>query len=302
MRTLAEGRSHSSRRLNRLFAACRGAAKVRRVERGVERAPAVRPVSGIEHVFIGGVKIATASRAELTEAMIADCIARRNSERRSPARLLFDANGHGLSLAARDPGYRRALDAADIIHADGGFLVSLSRFIAGAAIAERSATTDLIHDVAAAGLGEGLSHYLLGATEDVNARCAERLEELYPGIVIAGRHHGYFGPEQEAQLIEQINAAAPDVLWIGLGKPREQLFAAGNRERLGASWAVSCGGCFNYITGHYSRAPAWMQENNLEWLYRAATSPQLLWRYATTSPHAVWLALTRVDRRRVRER
>jgi exopolysaccharide biosynthesis WecB/TagA/CpsF family protein len=255
----------------------------------------------IEHVFIGGVKIATASRDALTKTIVGDCLARRTSERRSSARLLFDANGHGISLAARDPDYRRALDEADVIHADGGFLVTLSRYIAGAAVRERSATTDLIHDVAAAGLGHGLSHYLLGATEDVNAQCAERLQELYPGIVIAGRHHGYFGPEQEAQLIDGINRADPDVLWIGLGKPGEQYFAVRNRERLRLAWAVTCGGCFNYVTGHYRRAPQWMQNHGLEWLFRAATSPQLLWRYAMTSPHAVWLALSRIDRRRVRD-
>lgn len=253
----------------------------------------------IEHVFIGGVKIAVASRADLTEAIIADCVDRRNGGRKSAARLLFDANGHGLSLAARDPDYRRALDQADMIHADGGFLVSLSRFIAGAQIAERSATTDLIHDLAAAGLPHRLSHYLLGATEDVNARCEERLRELYPGIVIAGRRNGYFGAGREAELIEAINRAQPDLVWIGLGKPREQLFAAGNRERLNAGWAISCGGCFNYITGDYHRAPQWMQDKNLEWLFRAATAPRLLWRYATTSPHALWLAVSRVDRRRI---
>jgi exopolysaccharide biosynthesis WecB/TagA/CpsF family protein len=241
----------------------------------------------------------TASRREIVDAIVAGCLQRRAGGEDPPARLLFDANGHGISLAARDPAYRRALDQADMVHADGGFLVSLSRSIAGAAIAERSATTDLIHDVAAAGLREGLSHYLLGATEEVNARCAERLREVYPGIVIAGRRHGYFEPNEEPGVVESINAARPDVLWIGLGKPREQLFAVRNRERLQAGWAISCGGCFNYITGDYRRAPRWMQDRNLEWLFRAVTTPRLIWRYAMTSPHAIWLALSRVDRRRM---
>ena len=256
-------------------------------------------MGGIEHVFIGGVKVATASRAELTAAIVADSLERRTSGREQPPRLLFDANGHGLSLAARDPEFRRALESADAVHADGGFLVPLSRVIAGAPIAERSATTDLIHDVAAAGLKDGLSHYLLGATEEVNARCAERLRELHPGLVIAGRRNGYFTPDEEAQVVGEINSANPDVLWIGLGKPLEQFFAVRNRERLRAGWAISCGGCFNYITGHYRRAPRWMQDHGLEWLFRAATTPGLLGRYATTSPHALWLALSRVDRRRI---
>jgi exopolysaccharide biosynthesis WecB/TagA/CpsF family protein len=155
----------------------------------------------------------------------------------------------------------------------------------------------MLHDLAAAGLEHGLSHFLLGATEEVNAACAERLRQLYPGIVIAGRHHGFFGADEEASVIAEIGAAAPDLLWIGLGKPREQLFAVARREALRASWAITCGGCFNYVTGHYRRAPQWMQRANLEWLFRAVTTPKLLWRYATTSPHALWLAATRIDRR-----
>lgn len=249
----------------------------------------------MEHVFIGGVRVATASRAELTSMIISGAIENRSAPHEP--RLLFDANGQGISLAASDPEYRRTMEQADIIHADGGFLVTLSRFLAGTKIAERSATTDLIHDIAAAGISRGLSHFLLGATEDVNRRCAERLQELYPGVVIAGRHHGFFDPAKAGEIIDEINRAKPDILWVGLGKPREQLFAVCKKELLVAGWIITCGGCFNYITGDYSRAPIWMQDSNLEWLYRAVTSPRLLWRYITTSPHALWLAFSRRDRR-----
>jgi exopolysaccharide biosynthesis WecB/TagA/CpsF family protein len=247
-----------------------------------------------EHVFVGGVRAATASRVELTRRIIEDCLERGNSPA-APPRLLFDTNGHGISLAARNADYRRALEAADVVHADGGWIVLASGLLSGARIAERSATTDMIHDLASAGVEHRIRHYLLGSTEEVNASCAERLEQMYPGMIIAGRRHGYFRPEEEAAIVDDINAAAPDVLWIGLGKPREQLFAVRNRDRLRAAWAITCGGCFNYITGHYRRAPRWMQDSHLEWLFRAVTTPTLLWRYATTSPHAIWLTLTRRD-------
>jgi exopolysaccharide biosynthesis WecB/TagA/CpsF family protein len=254
-------------------------------------------VKPVEHIFVGGVKAATISRAELTRLVVEDCLERKVACPRPPA-LLFDSNGQGISLAARDPAYRMALEAADVVHADGGFVVLASRFVAGAAIPDRSATTDLLHDVAAAGLSAGLSHYLLGGTEEVNSACVERLRELHPGIVISGRHHGYLDAGEEESVISDIAQSAPEVLWIGLGKPREQLFAVGHRDGLRASWAITCGGCFNYVTGHYRRAPQWMQRSNLEWLFRAVTTPTLLWRYLTTSPHAVWLAATRIDRRR----
>ena len=251
----------------------------------------------VRHVFVGGLKAAAASRAELANVIVQDCLGRQRSATPGPPRLLFDTNGHAISMAAHDGAFRAALDAADVVHADGGSVVLASRFVSAVRIPERSATTDMIHDLAAAGLQHGLRHYLLGGTEEVNAACAERLQEMYPGLVIAGRHHGYFHEEEEGRLIAGINAAAPDLLWIGLGKPREQLFAVRRRDKLNAAWAITCGGCFNYITGHYRRAPRWMQRSHLEWLFRAVTTPKLLWRYATTSPHAVWLALTRIDRR-----
>ena len=251
----------------------------------------------LPHVRIAGVKVATASRVELSEAMVADCNAWAKVGKRVRPRLVFDANGHGISLAARDIRYRSALEHADIIHADGGFIVTASRWLAGEKIAERSATTDLIHDFAAAAALNDLSFYLLGGTEEVNSGCARRLQELYPGLRIAGRRNGYFGVGQLGDVIEVINEAAPDLLWIGLGKPREQVIVAENADRICAGWAITCGGCFDYIAGNYSRAPMWMRRLNLEWLYRAFTEKRLFWRYLVTSPHAIWLTLTRVDRR-----
>lgn len=249
----------------------------------------------IQHVFIGGVKAATLGRAELSERIIEDCVARRDGPETSP-RLLFDTNGQGVSMAATDPAFAEALASADVVHADGGWIVLASRYLAGTRIPERSATTDLIHDLVCAGLADGLTHFLLGSTEDVNSGCEARLRDLYPGVRIVGRHHGFFDQSEEA-VIRKIEAASPDVLWIGLGKPREQLFAIRNKDKLRTRWAITCGGCFNYITGNYGRAPRWMQDNHLEWLYRAATTPNLVRRYLTTSPHAIWLALTRRDRR-----
>jgi exopolysaccharide biosynthesis WecB/TagA/CpsF family protein len=255
-------------------------------------------VKPVEHVFVGGVKAAMLSRAELARHIVVGCLERGAARKTAPPALLFDSNGQGISMAARDRTFAEALNMADVVHADGGFVVLASRFVSGASVPDRSATTDLLHDVAGAGLSSGLSHYLLGATEEVNGACVERLQQLYPGIVIAGRHHGYFASDQETSIIAAIREAAPDILWIGLGKPREQLFAVRHRDALRASWAITCGGCFNYVTGHYRRAPIWMQRSNLEWLFRAVTTPKLLWRYLTTSPHAIWLAATRIDRRR----
>lgn len=247
--------------------------------------------TAIDHVIVGGMRVALASAADLTDALIADCLARREG-RATRTRVVVDANGHGLSLRATDPAYRAAVDAADVVHADGAFIVLAARLLARAAPPERTATTDMIHDAARAAVAHGLSFYLLGGEERVNASCAALLEERYPGLRIAGRRNGFFPPEETTAVVEAINASGADILWVGLGKPNEQLFAAAHASALQCGWAITCGGCFNYITGDYSRAPLWMQKAGLEWLHRLATRPRaLFWRYALTSPHAIWLAI-----------
>lgn len=261
----------------------------------IDDSPVPRPEAavGFPNVIIGGVPVAVASRAELTAAMVADCMARRASGG-GRSQLVFDANAHGLSLNDTDPAYRAALSQADIVHADGASIVLASRLLTKLPIPERSGTTDMIHDLAAAAARNGLSFYLLGGTEEVNAACAAKLTEIYPALRIAGRRHGYFDASDEEQIAAEIAATRPDVLWVGLGKPTEQQFAARHVDALNAGWIVTCGGCFNYVTGHYKRAPEWMQRTHLEWLHRALTGPRhLVWRYVTTTPHAIMLAASR---------
>jgi len=249
-----------------------------------------------ETVVVGGIPLVTASRQDLTNAMADDCLNAR--QRNVPARLVFDLNGQGLSMYQTHPAFRQAEDLADVVHADGGFLVTLSRRMAGVSIKERSATTDLIHDFSARAAADGLTFYLLGGDEEVNALCAETLVQSYPGLRIVGRRNGFFSPEDEAGIVAEISALKPDVLWVGLGKPKEQVFAARYRHIIKAGWVVPCGGCFNFVTGHYRRAPIWMQRMNLEWLFRMVTNPrQLLWRYVVTTPHALLLGLLRTPRR-----
>lgn len=256
--------------------------------------PAAPDEAACNTVNIARLDISCAGRAELAALAVADCLAARSESHASGPRLIFSANGHALSLAATDPAYRAALVRADIIHADGGFLVTLSRWFGRRPIRERSATTDMFHDLVKAATDAGLSFYLLGGNEQVNAECARIMEERYPGLAIAGRHHGYFAPEDEPGIIAHINSTRPDLLWVGLGKPKEQLFAVKHQGKLQAGWLLTCGGCFNYVTGDYRRAPRWMQNYNLEWLHRAACNPRkLLLRYLATNLHALWLALTK---------
>ena len=106
---------------------------------------------------------------------------------------------------------------------------------------------------------QGLRFFLLGATEEANAKAAEILKATYPGLQIVGRRHGYFSAVEEDEICDEINLTKPDVIWVGLSVPQEYEFAVRNKARLKAGWLVTCGGCFNFVTGAYKRAPAWMQ-------------------------------------------
>lgn len=253
------------------------------------------PWTPIRHVRVGDQWVALASRADFVAAAHEDAEFAENYGR-VRTRLVFDANGQGIALAKTDPAFRDAFGHADIVHADGQFIVAVSRRYCEEPIPERAPTTDMIHDFAAACEKSGRSFYLLGAREHTNAGCAARLKELYPRLRIVGRHHGFFKGREDA-ILEDIHRCAPDFLWVGLGKPLEQEFCAQYREDLNAVWTITCGGCFNFVTGEYKRAPLWMQDAGVEWVHRMMTQPRhLAMRYVRTNPRALMLALTRSDR------
>lgn len=247
----------------------------------------------VEHSLIAGVPVAIVSEAELVSHMVDDCARRRANELAEPVTVM-DCNGQAISMHATDPVFAKALNNADLVHADGQFIVWLSKLNRGPSIPERTATTDLIHSAAKAAAENGLRFYLLGGSEEINRQSAEKLLELYPDLIICGRHSGYFADEEEVKILADINNCDTDVLWVGLGKPKEQAFAIKNQSRLDCAWIVTCGGCFHFIVGDYARAPVWMQSAGLEWLHRMATGPRyLIKRYLITIPHALWLVFYR---------
>ena len=258
-----------------------------------ERRALPRPANdSYAEVVVGDIKTACVSRAHMTALMVDDCFAARR-EPKAP-KLIFASNGHAIAMVATDAKFRAVFGQADMVHADGQPVVIGSQLLTRTPIPERSATTDFIHDAARAAAEKGLSVFLLGATEDVNARCAEILRFRYPGLKIAGRRNGYFSYEDEAAVCDEINKSGADIVFVGLSVPLEYEFCVRNKAQLRAGWVVTCGGCYNFVTGDYRRAPDWMQSFSLEWLYRLVREPRrLFWRYAVTNPLAAILIFTR---------
>lgn len=244
-------------------------------------------------VRLGGIRIAVTDRAASAAAMVRLALARRGTD--LPPVYSTSANGEVMSRCARDPAFRRLLEAADLVHADGMPMVWASRLLCRQRLPERVATTDLFHDVARLSVASGASFYMLGAAPDALARAEAAVRRLYPELRLVGTHHGYVPADREAAIVAEINRLRPDILWVGMGVPREQLFVARNLARLtGVGVVKTSGGLFDFLSGDRSRAPRWMQEAGLEWLYRFGLEPRRLFRrYALTNPHALFLLATR---------
>lgn len=240
---------------------------------------------------IGGIAVARLTRPAWAEHLVQEAMARRGAG--CLPSFYTSLNGQILSLYYRVPAVRMALDSADGIDADGMSVVFASRLLTEAPIPERCATSDLFYDVASRAAARGVSFFLLGGSEESNRKAAETASRLYPELVIAGRHHGYYPPEQEPAIVDAIRASAPDILWIGFGAPLAHEFVLRNRERLcGVGVLRTCGGLFDFVSGKKRRAPFWMQQAGLEWLFRVWLEPRrLAWRYLVTNPHALYLML-----------
>ena len=247
---------------------------------------------GLRTVRVGGVPITAISRRDWAQLLVAAAPRRRGT---GTPYFLTSANGNVLSRYARSAEFRALMDLADAIDADGQPIVIASQLLTRTPIPERCATTDFFHDVCRAASATGASIYMLGATEEINRLAVEATRRLYPALRIAGARHGYFSPAEEADVVAAINAVGPDIVWIGLGVPREQAFIAANRARLVNTGALkTCGGLFDFLAGRNSRAPQWMRDHALEWLYRLVREPRrLFWRYLTTNVHCLWLLLAR---------
>jgi N-acetylglucosaminyldiphosphoundecaprenol N-acetyl-beta-D-mannosaminyltransferase len=200
-------------------------------------------------------------------------------------RVLY-ANVHVLNTACRDPELRRVLNRADLVYCDGAG-VKLGAWLLGHRLPERMTGADWIHELCAFCQERGFSLYFLGAEPGVAALAAEKLRAKYPGLIISGTHHGHYehyGP-QDDEVIAEINALRPDILLVGFGTPLQEKWIAHHSARLEAPVVWAVGALVDFVSGKTPRAPRWMLNHGLEWLYRLLTEPRRLFgRYVIGNP------------------
>jgi N-acetylglucosaminyldiphosphoundecaprenol N-acetyl-beta-D-mannosaminyltransferase len=218
----------------------------------------------------------------------------------APRRVMY-VNAHVLNQSLEHPHLRTALNQADLVYCDG-YGVRLAAKALEAQIPHRMTGADWIWDLAALCEAEGLSVYLLGSEPGYASEAADRLQARYPGLRIAGTHHGYFevGSPHDERVLEDINSRSPDILLVGMGTPKQELWVQRNAHRTDAGVLWTVGALFDYVSGRTPRAPGWLADNGLEWIFRLAIEPQRMWRrYLLGNPVFVSRVIAQARERRL---
>jgi N-acetylglucosaminyldiphosphoundecaprenol N-acetyl-beta-D-mannosaminyltransferase len=224
-----------------------------------------------------GVRFQLLTKGALT-ALVADAVARR-------ARLVVgNHNLHSVHLYHQQPAMRRFFEMADVVHIDGMPLVWLAR--AAGIPAERRhriSYLDWIDDLLTAAHEGGWRVFFLGGHPSVGAGAAAVLGRRYPRMAFA-YHHGFFGAGDGETVLEGIRDFKPDLLFVGMGMPRQEEWIYANGASLQGMTILPCGACFDYLTGAARTPPRWLGQLGLEWLFRLYCEPSRLWRRYLLEP------------------
>ncbi|MDR7417468.1 MAG: WecB/TagA/CpsF family glycosyltransferase [Armatimonadota bacterium] len=181
----------------------------------------------------------------------------------------------------RDMAFRQAYESASFCFADGMPIVWASRWL-GRPLPARVAGADLLPGLCEAAAACGRSVFLLGGDDGVAPRAAANLLARFPGLRVAGTHTpppdfgATAGPVEAA--LAAVAQATPDILFVGLGSPKQELWVHAHWGRIAATVAVCCGAAIDFAAGVRARAPVWVQRLGFEWLWRLAHEPRRLWR------------------------
>ncbi len=187
-----------------------------------------------------------------------------------------------------------SVNCADLVTPDGMAVVWLGR-MRGHKNIRRVYGPELMEEVCAISAKSGYRNYLYGSTLDVLDKLKERLAKRYPGLIISGLFSPPFrqlSDDEDNKIVEEINNNAPDIIWVGLGSPKQDLWMYEHRDRLNAPVMIGVGAAFDFLAGTKPQAPRWIRDNGFEWLFRLVTEPKRLWRrYLVDYPLFVYYIL-----------
>lgn len=202
---------------------------------------------------------------------------------------------HGIMECQDDPALKDVCNAAGLRTPDGMPLVWLSRR-AGHKQVSRVYGPDLMLELASRSAATGHRHFFYGGALGVADELVARLSERFPGLRVAGTHCPPLMPTkaiESPEVIEKINASDADIVWVGLGTPKQDWWVANHRALLNAPVLIAVGAAFDFHAGRAKQAPKWMQRNGLEWLFRLTQDPKRLWRRYLLKPSAFVIQVCR---------
>jgi N-acetylglucosaminyldiphosphoundecaprenol N-acetyl-beta-D-mannosaminyltransferase len=225
-------------------------------------------------------------------------------ENRTRTRIVTFTNVHAVMEARRDETFRQALNQADMVCPDGMPLVWLEHL--GGGSTERVCGPDFMAEFFRQTEGSGYRHFFYGGVPAVVERLAATMQSRFPGARIAG----FYSPpyraltaEEDEAVVQMINSAAPDLLWVGLGCPKQERWMSAHREAIHSVVMLGVGQAFDIHGNALPHAPRWMRDHGLEWMFRLCSEPWRLWkRYLVTNTGFVLALAPRLFSRIIRRR
>ncbi len=202
---------------------------------------------------------------------------------------MVTADTPALARAIDHADFRDVVNAAHMVKADGIGVVWAARVL-GLPVRDRIPGIDLMEELCRLSAEKGYRVFFLGGEPGVAAQAARRLAARFPGLAVAGTHHGYFGASDEPAVLDLIRAARPDILFVALGSPLQDYWIRQHLNELEVPVCVGVGGSLDVFAGRLRRAPIWMRRLGLEWLYRAIQEPWRMRRW-TSIPRVISFSL-----------
>lgn len=194
---------------------------------------------------------------------------------KSKKKLVLNMNAYGVVTYLRNKKYAEIIKSADLIYPDGWGPVFVSKLL-DEKLPERVNVGDFIEGVLRGMSAKRLSLYLLGSEESVVSKASEVIKNKYKGLIFKGFHNGFFTDVENKKILSEIRDSKPNLVLVGMGLPRQEYWIKDNWKLLPTSVYMGVGGVFNYIAGTKSRAPKWMRDCGLEWVYRFFQEPKRL--------------------------
>ena len=190
---------------------------------------------------------------------------------------LMGVNADKINQCHEDEKIKKIVNESGIINADGASVVLASKFL-GAPVPERVAGIDLMQNLLELSNKKGYSVYFFGAKEEILQDMLKIFEERYPALNVVGYRNGYFSPKDEKYIQEDIKEKKPNFVFVGITSPKKEYIIQSFMDNGINTVFMGVGGSFDVLSGHIKRAPLWMQNAHLEWLFRVANEPKRLFK------------------------